>query len=75
MQPVIELGHVANERAICGKALSLDFLVSLLWPGVVSEGKDGTGPRVGNWDTLKPEKINYAALDSYAAMAVYQRLL
>jgi hypothetical protein len=72
---VIELGHVANDRSLCGKAPALDFLVGLLWPGVVLEGKDGTGPRVGDWDNLTADKINYAAKDSYATMAVYKRLL
>ena len=67
----IELGHVAHSRALCSKAPSLDFLIELLWPGVLLEGKDGSGPHVGDWDTLSPEKITYAALDTYAAMASY----
>ena len=75
MKGAIELGHVANSRALCSKAPALDFLIELLWPGVVLEGKDGSGPRVGNWDTLNPEKIKYAALDAYAAMTAYQKLM
>lgn len=71
----IELGHVANDRALCGRAPSLGFLVELLWPGVILEGKDGSGPRVGDWNSLTPEKIRYAAIDAYSTISVYQRLM
>lgn len=72
---MVELGHVAHDRALCGKAPSLSFLVELLWPGVVLEGKDSSGPRVGDWDTLTPDKVRYAAIDSYATITIYLRLL
>ena len=34
----IELGHVAHARALCSKAPALNFLIGLLWPGVVLDG-------------------------------------
>jgi hypothetical protein len=72
---VIELGHLAYDRALTNRAPSLGFLVELLWPGVVLEGKDGSGPRVGDWDNLDPAKILYAATDSYTTMMVFLRLM
>ena len=40
----------------------------------IIEGKDGRGPRVGSWDVLTTEKVQYAAKDAYAAITVHQRL-
>jgi hypothetical protein len=71
----VELGHVANDRCLTGKAPALDYLVKLLWPGVVLEGKDGTGPRLGDWNRLDEAKIEYAALDAFSAIRIFQRLM
>jgi hypothetical protein len=71
----VELGHVANDRCLTGKAPALDYLVKLLWPGVVLEGKDGSGPRLGDWNSLDDAKIEYAALDAFSAITIFVRLM
>ena len=76
VKSTIELGHLAHARALCSKAPALDFLVGLLWPGVILEGKGGSGPRISDWSSdLEDTQCNYAALDAYATMMAYRRLM
>jgi hypothetical protein len=39
----VELGYVDHDCALCDRAPSLSFLVELLWPGVILEGKMAVG--------------------------------
>lgn len=77
MASTIELGHLARDRAVSPtRAPGLGFLVSTLWPGVETEGKDGDGPRISNWSgRLTVDQIRYASNDGYITMKVYQRLM
>ena len=72
----VELGHVAFDRSLSGRAPSLFFLIGLLWSGVILEGKDGSGPRISDWGgaNLSDAQLKYAAIDAYATMMVYLRL-
>ena len=72
----VELGHLAHARALCGKGPSLVFLLNLLFPGVVLENKDHSGPRLSPWGQhLSPDQIQYAGNDAYCTMKIYQALM
>ena len=70
MGPTIELGHLAHARALSGRGPSLDFLSTLLYPGVTLAGKNpGEGPRISRWgDDLSEEQELYAANDAYTTL-------
>ena len=78
LAPTVELGHLANARTLTPtKRPALDFIVQKLWPGVLVEGKDGTGPRCSDWRApkLSDLQIQYATDDGYMTAAAYNRIV
>ena len=73
---VVKLGHLAKARGISPtRAPSLGFLVDALF-GCHLEKVDS--PRLSNWGNrngLSEEQVRYAALDTYASIKVYEKLV
>ena len=75
MKPTVELGYMANARALSGKVPSLDILVELLFNDVRIDGKDAFGPIISRWGyDLSEGQIQYVSNDAYATIKVYERL-
>jgi hypothetical protein len=74
VQNAVELGHMAHDRGVWHtRAPALDTLVRLLCQAELSKEQE---VRCGDWfKPLETEQVEYAALDAYASVMVYERLL
>ncbi|XP_072898620.1 bifunctional 3'-5' exonuclease/ATP-dependent helicase WRN isoform X1 [Hemitrygon akajei] len=73
MKGLVELSEIANKRLNCAETWSLNGLVKHLYGKQL--WKD-TAVRCSNWDTfpLSNEQQQYAAVDAYAGLIIYQKL-
>jgi hypothetical protein len=74
VQNAVELGHMAHDRDVWHtRAPALDTLIRLLCQAELSKDP---AVRCGNWNQrLLPEQVQYAALDAFASIRVYELLM